>query len=165
MRERPEDFDRLQGLLDTSHATAGSHLAEVHPDKVRLTARDLAARLDGMRVFVVATVSSDHRPLSGPVDAFLVRGRICFGTAANALKARHLARNPAISATYVEGEGLVFSVHGTAQQIEVASDDDLRGVLLAQYGQEWLATYGSSPYFAIDARRCFAADMTRHLVP
>jgi uncharacterized pyridoxamine 5'-phosphate oxidase family protein len=67
-----------------------------------------------MRVFVLATASRDGRPLTGPVDTYLVEGRLHFGTAPDAVRARHLASNPAVSATYVEGEGLVVTVHGRA---------------------------------------------------
>lgn len=54
MYETPEDLQRLQALLDDSYARAGDHLRTIHTDEARSSADDVVARLDGMRVFVVA---------------------------------------------------------------------------------------------------------------
>jgi hypothetical protein len=164
MHETPADLDTLQDLLDRSYAMGGAHLVDIHTPEARLTATDLVDRLQGMRVLVVATVSSAGRPYTGPVDGFLYRGRWCFGTSATAVRARHLRANPAISATYVEGEGLVVTVHGRARPLDLGgADAGFVEVLRAKYGGDWLDT--GNPYYAIEADRMLAADMTVHTAP
>ena len=59
---------RLQALLDRSYASAGSHLLAIHTPERRLSAEQICARLTGMRLLALATVSADGRPLVGPVD-------------------------------------------------------------------------------------------------
>ncbi|MGO9582445.1 MAG: hypothetical protein ACLP36_06515 [Acidimicrobiales bacterium] len=68
MNETADDLSRLQALLDESDASAGRHLREVITTGRRLTAPELCARLTGMRLLTLATVTSDGRPLTGPVD-------------------------------------------------------------------------------------------------
>jgi hypothetical protein len=164
MHETAADVRRLQDLLDRSYANAGSHLRSIHAPKARLTAAELVQRLEGMQVFVVATVTSDGRPRTGPVDTFLYKGQLRFGTDANAVRARHLARSPAISATHVRGESLVVTVHGNARPLDLAgADDDFREFLRDHYGAETFEGFlDGSPYFGIDAQRLFAADMSVH---
>lgn len=163
MRETDEDLDWLQGILDRTYASAGGHLRDIHTDAARVTARDLVARLDGMQVLVVATVTADGRPLTGPVDGFLYRGRWHFGTSPEAVRARHLARSPAVSATHVRGEELVVTVHGRARLLDLAgSDAGFAEVLRAQYGGDWDDWSGGSPYYAIEPDRMYAADMSVH---
>lgn len=155
---------RLQALLDASYARAGAHLTGIHTPEVRLRAADLVRRLDGMQVFVVATVTSDGRPLTGPVDTFLYRAELRFGTSATAVRARHLAHNPAISATHVRGESLVVTAHGRARQLDLTGDDaDFRRFLADHYGEAAFDSHlAGSPYYRIDADRVFAADMSAH---
>lgn len=163
MHETDDDLARLQACLDQSYAAAGAHLASIHTDAVRLTAEQLVDRLTGMRVLVVATVSRDGRPFTGPVDSFLIGGRFHFGTDAGALRTRHLAANDAVSATYVEGEGLVVTVHGRAQPVEHGLDPTYGQVLRQNYGpfdvDRWMA---DNPAWAIEPDRVFAADMSVH---
>ncbi|MFP3913629.1 MAG: pyridoxamine 5'-phosphate oxidase family protein [Actinomycetota bacterium] len=163
MFETPGEVARLQSLLDESYSAAGSHLASIHVPRARLTARELAARLTGMNVFVVATVTSDGRPRTGPVDAFLFHGELRFGTAANAVRARHLARSPAVSATHAQGEGLVVTVHGNAERLELDGPDaEFQTFLRRHYGAElYDQELNGSPYYRVLAERMFAADMTR----
>lgn len=68
MRETHEDVVRLQALLDDSYAAAGRHHREIHSDRARLTAQQVVDRLQGMKVFVVATSTREGRPLTGPVE-------------------------------------------------------------------------------------------------
>lgn len=164
MRETPEDIRRLQDLIDASYARAGAHLTSIHSPAVRIGADELVRRLDGMQVFVVATTTSDGRPRTGPVDTFLYRGRLMFGTAASAVRARHLARSPAVSATHVRGEALVVTAHGNARPLDLKGadaefDEFLRGHYGDQTYDEFLA---GSPYYAVDAERFLAADMSVH---
>ena len=68
MHETDEDIAGLQALLDRSMASAGAHLNEIITEERRLTATVVCERLQGMSLLVLATVSSDGRPLCGPVD-------------------------------------------------------------------------------------------------
>jgi hypothetical protein len=62
MLETPEELDDLQQLLDRSAAGAGGHLRGILTDERRLSAAQLAGKLTGMRLLVVATVTADGRP-------------------------------------------------------------------------------------------------------
>jgi hypothetical protein len=159
------DLDRLQALLDDSYGRGGDHLLDIHTPAVRLDALELARQLPGMQVMVVATVSSDGRPFTGPVDAFLHHGEIHFGTAAAALRARHLTAWPEVSVTYVDGERLVLTVHGRARRLDLAGDDAEYGERMrAYYGAGWWDAIGETGvFFAVVAERVLAADMSRHL--
>lgn len=162
MRETPVDIARLQALLDDSYASAGRHHREIHSDRARLTAQQVVDRLQGMKVFVVATSTRDARPLTGPVDSFLYRGEVRFGTAPDALRACHVARSPAISATYVEGEGLVVTVHGDAELLDLeGADEDFADFLRDHYGADMFdQNLSGALYYRIVPRRFFAADMS-----
>ena len=119
MNETPEDFARLQGLLDDSDARAGPHLRGIITDERRLTAEQLAARLTGMRLLVLATTTRDGRPLTATVDGFFHRGEFWFGTGAGALRLRHIRERPWVSATHHAGEPFAVSVHGRAEIVEL----------------------------------------------
>jgi hypothetical protein len=159
----PEDLDRLQVLLDTSYAAAGAHLRAIHTPATRLDAAQLVASYRGMQVLVVATVSADGRPFTGPVDSFLWRGRLHFGTAHDAVRARQLRRSPEVSATHVRGEELVVTVHGRVRELDLAGTDrDFAAVTRAWYGTGW-DEWGDPPVaWAIEPVRLFAADMSVH---
>lgn len=165
MHESPDDIQRLQDVLDASYARAGAHLTGIHTPQARLSAADLVGRLEGMNVFVVATATRDGRPRTGPVDTFLYRGELRFGTSATAVRARHLARSPAVSATHVRDEALVVTAHGSARPLDMdGADGDFADFLRSHYGA---ATYDGflkgSPYYGIDAEWLFAADMSVHV--
>lgn len=65
------------------------------------------------------------------------RGYFRFGTATNSMRARHLARSPAVSATHVRGEALVVTVHGTAEPLDLEGPDrDFRDFLRGHYGSD-----------------------------
>jgi hypothetical protein len=165
VNETAQDVLWLQRLLDDSYTSSGEHLRSIHIDAARLSAEDLVERLTGMQVFVVATVSSDGRPFTGPVDAFLHRGRVHFGTSPTALRARHLARTPAVSASHVRGEELVVTVHGQARRLDLRGEDaDFAEVTRQHYGEGWDQWDGEPPAFAIEPTRMFAADMSVHTV-
>ena len=68
MLETPQEFERLQALLDASMEEAGPHLRGIITDERRLDARQLTERLTGMRLLVLATATSDGRPVTAPVD-------------------------------------------------------------------------------------------------
>ena len=80
MHETPDEIEQLQDLLDRSAAGAGPHLRSIITDERRLSAEELCARLTGMRLLVLSTVTADGRPLSGPVDGYLLHGSFYFSS-------------------------------------------------------------------------------------
>ena len=166
MHETPDDLAALQDLLDRTYAAAGQHLASIHTANVRLTAQEVVDRYQDMKVLVVATASADGRPFTGPVDSFLYKGTLHFGTAQNALRTRHLAANPAISASHVVGEATVITVHGTVRPLDLrGADAGFAAVTKAHYGQGWDEWDDGPATWAIEADKMFAADMSRHVQP
>jgi hypothetical protein len=106
MLETPEELGNLQRLLDRSMAGAGEHLRGIITGERRLSAADLAGRLEGMRLLTVATV-----------------------------RMRHLAARPAVSATHLPGEELAVTVHGRAELVELRDPAaaELRQAMLDWY--------------------------------
>src|ERR1700733_9114702 len=115
MLETPEELTNLQAVLDGSMASAGPHLRDVITDERRLGAAELTERLQGMRLLVLATVTADGRPLTGPVDGYFLHGTFWFSSGREAVRMRHLAARPACSATHLPGEDLAVTVHGRAE--------------------------------------------------
>ncbi len=160
-----DDIRWLQACLDDSYRRAGSHLRSIHTDRARLSAADLVRRLPSMHVMVVATTSSDGRPFTGPVDAFLHHGRVHFGTAPSAVRARHLEARPAVSVTHVEGETLTLTVHGRARRLDLGGRDaDFAHRLRLHYGADWWDDFGDgAAYYCVEPDRVLAADMSVHV--
>lgn len=163
MRETAADLVRLQELLDASYAKAGRHLLSIHTPERRLGAAAVSERLTGMRLLSLATVSGGGRPLVGPVDGIFLHGAFHFGSAPDSVRARHIARQPAVSATHLPGEELAVTVHGEAVPVDVNAPEgaELREVALEiyvpRYGEEWEEMLESgAAYWRIDARRMFA---------
>lgn len=165
MHERPEDLVALQAVLDESYAHAGAHLLDVHEPGRRLDAVAVAAELIGTRLLVLATVTRDGRPITGPVDGVFYRGRFHFGSSPNSLRFRHLRERPAVSATHVPGEHLAVTVHGTAEILDFDDPEhaDFRQALLDLYlpllGDAWRETLAASVFARIDPRRMFTFSM------
>ena len=135
MLETTEEIDQLQRVLDDSAGGAGPHLRGILTAERRLTARDLCARLTGMRLLTVATVTADGRPLAGPVDGYLLHGTFWFSSGRESVRMRHLAARPAVSATHLPGEELAVSVHGRAELFEMRDPAaaELRQAMLDWY--------------------------------
>jgi general stress protein 26 len=140
MLETPEEMANLQALLDGSMAGAGPHLRDVITDERRLRAAELTERLQGMRLLVLATVTSDGRPLTGPVDGYFLHGTFWFSTATGSVRRRHLNRRPACSATHLPGDELCVTVHGRAEAH--ALDDPANADLLQAMLDEYLPRVG-----------------------
>jgi hypothetical protein len=164
MHETPEDLARLQRLLDASRAAAGTHLREVFADDLRLTAEEVVALMDGMRVIAVATVSAAGEPVVAPVDGILYRGRLHFGTAGDAVRARHLAARPAVSATWIDGERHAVVVHGAAARLDLGDPDEagfracLVEIYAPRFGPGWIDWAASAAvYHRIEPRRMYAS--------
>ena len=162
MNETADDLDRLQRLLDESYASGGAHLREVISPERRLDAAALAARLDGMKLLVLATVTADGRPICGPVDGIFFRGQFHFGSSPESIRFRHIRQRPAVSATHLDGEEFSVTVHGTATELDLRSAEhaDFRRAVLdiyvPRYGAQWEQFIDSGPVYArIDATRMF----------
>jgi hypothetical protein len=147
MHETPGEVAHLQTLLDQSMVGAGPHLKSIIGEDRRVSAADLCARLQGMRLLALSTVTADGRPLVGPVDGYLLHGRFYFTSASNSVRIRHLSSRPAVSAIHLPSEELAVTVHGTAE-LFTADDPDwppLRQAMVAEYlpkqgpaFEEWL---------------------------
>jgi hypothetical protein len=135
MLETTEELDNLQQLLDRSMAGAGEHLRGIITGERRLSAAELAGRLQGMRLLTVATVTADGRPLAGPVDGYFLHGTFWFSSGRNSVRMRHLAARPAVSATHLPGEELAVTVHGRAELVDMRDPAaaELRHAMLDWY--------------------------------
>jgi hypothetical protein len=166
MYETPEDLRALQGLLDRSQAGAGAHLADIFTPERWLDAEALAAKLQKMCLLSLATVTADHRPLVGAVDAFFIRGAFCFGSSPTSLRARHIAARPQVSAVHLPGEHLSVTVHGRALAIDWTAPTDapdpfarpLLDALRDAYGEGNFGEQGF-PYWRIQADKMFVFHM------
>lgn len=160
MHETAEDLDRLQELLDGSHARAGSHLKSIFTQERRATAAEIATRLTGVRVIALATVTPAGQPRVGPVDGLFFRGHFHFGTSEEAVRIRNIRQNPAVSAAYTEGERFAVIVHGNA--IELDRDDSANDPFWA-YCREvyptWEEWANESPYAVIAPDRMYSFAM------
>jgi Pyridoxamine 5'-phosphate oxidase len=160
VRETAEDLQRLQDLLDRSYEAAGAHLREVITPERRLTASQVAERLEGMCLLTLATVSADGRPINGPVDGFFYRGEWYFGSSHDSLRFRHLRQRPFVSATHLPAEALSVTTHGRALEIDIRTHEDgaFRQSLLEYYGTRYAgseAFIDSAAYARIEAERMF----------
>jgi general stress protein 26 len=135
MLETAEELGNLQRLLDRSMAGAGEHLRGIITGERRLSAADLAGRLQGMRLLTVATVTADGRPLAGPVDGYFLHGTFWFSSGRHSVRMRHLAARPMVSATHLPGEELAVTVHGRAELLELRDPAaaELRQAMLDWY--------------------------------
>src|SRR6187200_1817787 len=122
MHETPADIARLQELIDRSYAAAGAHLLRIHSPERRLSAEQLAQRLQGMCLLALATVTGDGRPIVGPVDGIFYRGAFHFGSAPDSVRFRHIRARPQVSATHLPGEELAVTVHGRAVPVDVQDE-------------------------------------------
>lgn len=166
MHESPSDFEALQRLIDRSYAAAGSHLLSIHSPERRMSADEVVARLTGMCLLSLATVTKDCRPIVGPVDGIFYRGAFHFGSSPDSVRFRHIAARPQVSATHVPGEELAVTVHGRATPVDLGAAEGagLRQALLEvyvpRYGPDWEQFLDSGPVYArIDAERIFTFAM------
>src|SRR5437879_3250078 len=166
MQETPEDIAALQDLLDRSHAAGGRHLRSIITPERRVNAAELVERLQGMSLLVVATVTADGRPLTGPVDGIFYRGAFHFGSAPHSFRLRHLRARPQVSATHLPGEELCVTVHGTAVPVDVQAGGDggfrqaLLDLYVPRFGPGWEPFPAASPrYPRREPHRAFAFAM------
>jgi nitroimidazol reductase NimA-like FMN-containing flavoprotein (pyridoxamine 5'-phosphate oxidase superfamily) len=143
MYETDADVAALQELLDRSYQAAGPHLRRITTPQRRVAAADLCERLTGMVLLVLATVSAEGRPVAGPIDGIFYRGAFHFGTAPDAVRARHMRARPQVSATHVPREEFAVTAHGRAEPVDVREPegkglrDTLLEIYVPRYGPEW----------------------------
>ena len=166
MHESPTDLATLQELLDRSYAAAGPHLLRIHTPERRARAEEVVARLTGMCLLVLTTVTDDGRPVGGPVDGIFYRGSFHFGSSPDSLRFRHIRKRPHVTATHLPAEEFAVTVHGRAVPIDIGAPESsgfrqaLLDVYVPRYGPEWEEFLDSGPVYArIEAERMFAFAM------
>ena len=166
MRETAQDLAKLQELIDSSHAQAGTHLLRILTPERRMTAEEVAERLTGVSLLALATVTADGRPIVGPVDGIFFRGAFHFGSAPDSVRFRHIRERPDVSATHVPREELAVTVHGRAVPIDIESPEDaefrqtLLDIYTPRFGDEWEEFLEKGVLYArIDAERMFTFQM------
>jgi hypothetical protein len=166
VHETPADIEALQELIDRSYTAAGEHLLRIHSPERRLSAEQVAERLTGMCLLTLATVTSDCRPIAGPVDGIFYRSAFHFGSSPDSVRFRHIGDRPQVSATHLPGEELGITVHGHATPVDVRAEEGagFRQVLLdiyvPRYGEQWEEFLDSGPLYArIEADRMFTFAM------
>ena len=163
MHESPAEIAALQELLDRSYAAAGPQLLRIHTPERRAGAEEVVARLTGMCLLVLTTVTADGRPIGGPVDGIFYRGSFHFGSSPDSVRFRHIRARPSVTATHLPAEEFAVTVHGRAVPIDVAAPESsgfrqtLLDVYVPRYGPEWEEFLDSGPVYArIEAERMFA---------
>ena len=157
MRETAEDIAWLQALIDASHASAGDHLRSIFADELRVDAADLSARLEGVQILHLATVTAACEPRVAPVDGLFIHCRWHFGTAPGALRAKHLAARPAVSASVAHGERFAMLVHGRVASIDfdAPAHADARACFIETYGSGWVGFAAPNLYWRLEPDRVF----------
>jgi hypothetical protein len=166
MHETQAEIAALQALIDSSYASAGTHLLSIHDPERRLRAEQVVERLTGMCLLALATVTADGRPIVGPVDGIFFRGAFHFGSSPDSIRLSHIRHRPQVSATHLPGEELAVTVHGRAVLVDASSSDatgfrqTLLDVYTPRYGSEWEQFLDSGPVYArIEADKLFAFAM------
>jgi hypothetical protein len=153
VRETAADLERLQALLDESIAKASPFLRRSFEIPERsLSAADVAARLDGLIVVSLATVTAKGEPRVAPIDAVFLRGRFYVPTVAQAARARHLAQRPGVSVTYYEGRTMAVIAHGRAEAIAPGEEpfDEIEEIRLAEGGESILGWSGDPIFLRVE---------------
>ncbi len=176
MFETQADLEALQALIDRSYAAAGPHLLRIHDPQRRPSAEELAERLTGMRLLVLATVTADGRPITGPVDGIFHRGAWHFGSAGR-LDALPPHPRPAAGERHPPPGRGVRGHRARARRFRWTSAlpstralrENLLQIYVPRYGPEWEHDFldarssasGSDPpqYARIEAERMFAFRM------
>lgn len=172
MHEAADDLAELQRVLDESHESAGEHLRGIFAPARRASAADVVAKLQGVFMINLATVTARSEPLVAPVDGLFFHGRLWFSLPPGAVRARHLLARPQVSASYVEGDpGACLIVHGTAIHVDAAHpsfvefDEFARGVYgaaaIAFAQQQYKSRTGPDFTGFIEPRRMYAQDFPK----
>ena len=160
MHETPEDLEELRVVLERSYASAGEHLLSIHSDQWRLGAEGIVERLTGMVILSLATVSSKGQPVVAPVDGMFYRGRFWFGSSPESVRAKHIKRNPKVSAAHIRGEELAVITHGTALEVDKTTERALgfRDYAISIYGKASIDHFweGGAVYWELEPMKMFA---------
>lgn len=160
MNETSQEIEALQLLLDRSGAGRRRHLTDIVEPQRRLSARQLCADLQGVVVLNIATVTRHGEPRLSAVDGHFLHGHWYFSTSAEALKARHLARHPAVSVGYTPRDGYGVWAHGVA--VPLAGDEFARldRYLSSVYGQPLSDMADEIAIYRVDAEWMLGFAMT-----
>lgn len=138
MRETKAELASLQALLDRSFAGSGKHLREAFQQSKRPSADQLVAALPDIFEMHLAVVTQAGAPLSAPIDALFLHGRVWFGLPGGSVRAPIVQREQRVSASFV-GDGIAFIVHGTAVAADAAEFEEVcRDLYVARYGPAFL---------------------------
>lgn len=166
MLETPAELATMQELLEASAAGAGAHLGDIFTDENRPDAAGVCRAMNGMCLVTVATVTADGRPISGPLDGYLLHGELWASSSPDSVRVRHLRTRPAVSATYLPDAQFALIVHGRAELMALHSDAaaELRQAMLDHYVPlqgasfaEWLADLDGVA-IRIEADKLFAIE-------
>jgi uncharacterized pyridoxamine 5'-phosphate oxidase family protein len=140
MFETEAELDELQAMFDAHLARANPHMLKIVTPERRVTARQVAAYLQGTKHVAFATVTSKGEPRASPLDMLFIHGRFTLSTSGAATKVRHLRANPACSAVHVDGDRIAVVANGTVEWIprDHPEHDEIHRV--------WSETYESDPY-------------------
>ncbi len=167
MQETDTDLEELQRLLNATYEHAGSHLLSIIGPDRRLSALALAARLDGYCLLSLATVSASSRPLVSPVDAIFYRGRFYFSTGEEAVRRRHIERDPRVSGSFVPRPEFAVTVHGKAAVVDhhlpemTGFKESLLATFVPLFGPGFADFVEETPtYYRIDPEKmyCYCRD-------
>lgn len=158
MQETRGDLDRLQALLNHSAQRASAFLRSAFEiPQHSLSAAQLVAQLQGLVTVALATVTARGEPRVAPISAFFLHGSFYVPTVAEAARARHIARRPAVSLTYYQETEIAVLAHGHATLIK--QDDPHFGELNDTHvgcgGQSVLGWHGEGVFLRIEADSIF----------
>lgn len=111
-----------------------------------------------MCLLVLATVTSDGRPICGKVDGVFYRGSFHCGSAHDSIRFRQSRQRPQVSATHLPGEPFSVTVHGTAELIDIAAPahtgfgQTLLDTYTPWYGSEWEGFLTAEPRRRVSMR-------------
>jgi general stress protein 26 len=166
MFETGDELDTLDELLERSFAGAGGHLTEIIAEERRLSARDLVRYLQGVRHFVVATVTKSGEPRCSAVDGLFLHGRLWFTSSGDSFKAKHLEKRSALSAAHVVGDDVGVFIHGHVRVVQggPGEADAIRHYWTDIYEsspEDWVATPRDSRYFELIATSMYTYAFNR----
>ena len=164
MREKQEDIERLQALLDLSIERAGAFLRRsFQMPEHSLTAKELIECWQDVQNVALATVTTRGEPRIAPISSLLYRGEIYLPTVATAARTRHVMKRPAVSLTLFREDELAIIVHGKAAIISPDYEDfeTLESILYASThakASEW----GEGVYLHIQAEAIYTYNRHPH---
>jgi hypothetical protein len=140
MYETEAELAELQRMFDAHLAHANPHMTGIVSAKHRLSARQVARHLTGIRHVAFATVTPKGEPRVSPLDTLFIRGRFTMSTGGQAARLGHLRANPACSAVYLETDKIAVVANGVVEWIarDHIDHDEIHGT--------WQEAYESDPY-------------------